>query len=185
MAPLILGLDPSLTAYGWAVLAVEASPRVVAVGCMRTKPDAKSRHVYQADLDGARVDELAAGLLEVLRTHHVAMVACEAPAGAQSAIAAKALGLAYGVTRAILVAQGRSVLTVQAHEAKRAVGGTMTATKAEVAAGVEALTRWRSSASSQPAREGEADAVAVALTALRSPACEVLRAFADEARGAT
>lgn len=175
MTPLVLGLDPSLTAYGWAVVALEKRPRVVAAGCVRTKPDTKSRHTYQADLDGARVDELATGLLEVLDAHEVALVASEAPAGSQHAQAAKALGLAYGLTRAILVARGRHVLTVQAHEVKKAIGGSKSASKGEVAAGVEQLTGWTSTAKAAPAREGEADAVAVALTALRTPAADALR----------
>lgn len=173
MSALVLGLDPSLTCYGWAVLSLDR--RVIAAGCLRTKPDTKSRHTYQADKDGVRLDALARGLLDVLRTHDVALIACEAPAGAQSATAAKALGQSYGVTRAILVALERHALTIQAHEVKRAIGGSDGATKEEVAAGVEQLTAWRSSASSQPAREGEADAAAVALTAMRSPACDALR----------
>lgn len=182
--PTILGLDPSLTAYGFALVTLEEQPRVLVAGCVRTKPDNASKHVYQADRDGARIDELARGLLDVL-ARKPSLVACEAPAGSQHANAAKALGMSYGLTRALLVAVDVSVITVQAHEVKVTIGGGKGASKDDVARGVTRITGWTSDAKNAPAREGEADAVGVALTAMRSPAADALRrAFGAEGAGA-
>lgn len=172
---IVLGLDPSLTAYGWAIVAIDEAPahvvldrpgpRVLFVGCIRTAPESKQRHVYQADRDSQRIIELGDGLLRAMALHpKIDRIVCEAPAGSQHALAAKALGQSLGVTLGILVSHGRTVRFVQAHEVKKAIGGSKGASKDEVAAGVKARTGWTSSASSAPAREGEADAVAVALT---------------------
>lgn len=178
-APLVLGLDGSLTAYGWGLVALEESPRVVAAGCIATKPDGKSRHRYQADADGERVDEIARGILaaidRALALTRSLVVVIEAPAGAQHAAAAKALGLAYGVSRTVCVARGLTPITVQAHEVKKEIGGSMGASKDEVASGVLRLVRWTSTASTKPAREAEHDAVGIALTGAKSPVADALR----------
>lgn len=182
-APVIVGLDGSLTAYGGGILTLEDVPRVVEATCIATKPDAKSTHQYQADRDGARVDEIAEGVLALLDralalTRSV-IVVIEAPAGAQHANAAKALGLAYGVSRTVCVARRLVPITVQAHEVKREVGGSMGASKDDVAAGVLRLTGWTSTAKTKPAREAEHDAIGIALTGAKSPAADALRrAFA-------
>lgn len=184
-APIVVGLDGSLTAYGWGLLSLEETPRVIDAGCVLTKPDTKSTHQYQADRDGARCDEIAEGILAVLdraisltRTSGVVVV-IEAPAGAQHANAAKALGLAYGISRAVCVARRLTPITVQAHEVKRTAGGSMGASKDDVAKGVLRVTGWTSPAKTKPAREAEHDAIGVALTGAQSPVAEALRrAFA-------
>jgi Holliday junction resolvasome RuvABC endonuclease subunit len=171
---LIFGIDGSLAAYGWGVInpgELLASPRV---GCIITKPDAKSAHQYAADKDGVRVDAIARALLDELKlaralADHRLLVAIEAPAGSQHANGAKALGLAYGISRTACMALGIVPITLQAHEVKRAVGGSDAATKADVADGVYRLTGWRSTGSSNAVREGESDALANALTAMRHP----------------
>jgi Holliday junction resolvasome RuvABC endonuclease subunit len=160
------------------VLALDEPPRVLRAGCITTKPDPRSTHTYQADKDGARVDTIAAELLEVLRTELLAggvvMVAIEAPAGSKSMGAVKALGLAYGIARTACCAHGLTPITVQAHEVKLVVGGSKGASKDDVAAGVLRLTEWKSVAGTAPAREGESDAVGVALTAMRHPIAAAL-----------
>jgi len=174
----IVGLDGSLTAFGWSivVLSPSAGLTVIEAGCVRTKPDPRSRHLYAADSDGARVDAIATVVLDVIARAPAALqgaggrlVAIEAPAGSQHASAAKALGLAYGISRTACVAHGLVPITVQAHEVRAAIGGGKTASKADVAAGVERMTGWVSTARTKPSREGESDAVAVALTASRHP----------------
>lgn len=181
-APLVLGLDGSLTAYGWglvALVALEEAPRVIEAGCVLTKPNGKSRHRYQADADGERVDEIARGILaaidRALALTRSLVVVIEAPAGAQHAASAKALGLAYGVSRTVCVARDLTPITVQAHEVKKEIGGSMGASKDDVAAGVLRLARWTSEASTKPAREAEHDAVGIALTGARSPVADALR----------
>jgi len=167
---IVLGLDPSLTAYGWAI--VDRSRDVVlSAGCIRTEKDARKSHMYAADQDALRVIMLAEGLEEaVLKARSFAgsidqspRIVCEAPAGAQHAASAKALGQSFGVTLGILVAAGLYPRLVQAHEVKLRLGGSRDASKAAVADGVQAMTSWRSEARTKPSREAEYDAAAVAL----------------------
>lgn len=180
MSALIVGFDPSLTAFGWCITTLEDAPRVLSVGCICTKPDGKSAHQYQADKDGARVDEIALALLGLRLLIHshgggAVLLAIEAPAGAQHANSAKALGLSYGIARTAALALGYQPITVQAHEVKLSVGGSRSASKDDVAAGVLRVTGWSSKAKTGPAREGESDAVGVALTAMRHPVASALR----------
>jgi Holliday junction resolvasome RuvABC endonuclease subunit len=170
---IVLGLDPSLTAYGWAIVDRDVKPpNVIAAGCIRTEKDGRKQHMYQADQDAQRIVLLAHGIGSALQqamklpqalTQPVRVV-CEAPAGAQHATAAKALGQSLGVTLGVLVTRGVGVRFVQAHEVKRSLGGAKDASKDAVAAGVLARAQWASTASTKPAREAEADAAAVALT---------------------
>lgn len=183
-APLVLGLDGSLTAYGWGLVALEEKLRPIAAGCIATKPDAKSSHQYQADKDGARVDDIATGVLAAidyaLSLSRSLVVVIEAPAGAQHANAAKALGLSYGISRTACIARGLTPITVQAHEVKREVGGSMGASKDDVAAGVLRILVWSSPAKTKPAREAEHDAMGIAITGAKSPTADALRrAFAS------
>jgi Holliday junction resolvasome RuvABC endonuclease subunit len=174
---ILLSIDGSLTATGFAV--VQLGPdahdeHVLDTSVVRTKPDQKSRHLYQADQDGERVDAIARELLDLLRRYQVQAVACEAPAGSQHAGAAKALALVYGAIRGVLVAQGISPIMVQAHHAKKAAAGTVGASKDEV---LHAMRARFSLALKGPKadREARADALAVACAALSEPSVQALR----------
>jgi len=176
---LVLGCDPSLTAYGWSI--VDRSvlpPKVLATGCIQTKKDAKKSHMYAADQDAQRVVMLARGLefavsmLDRLASEQApagrmtmpVRVVCEAPAGSRHAVSAKALGQSLGVTLGVLVARGYGCRFVQAGEVKLRMASSMGASKGNVAEGVARLTGWYSAAKTKPEREAESDATAVALT---------------------
>lgn len=185
----VLACDPSLTAFGWAVFRVGPRPEadaLVECGCVRTAPDAKARHVYQADEDGRRVDEIAERLAEVIGRWKVAMVVAEAPAGSQHANAAKALGLSAGVLRGVVVARGLRALTVQAHEARIAACGSKGASKADIERAMDnrfgCITGFGAGVGERaaaPVREAVADACAV--FAACSRILEPLRAAARAA----
>jgi Holliday junction resolvasome RuvABC endonuclease subunit len=167
---IVLGLDPSMTAYGWALVSRGERYVVLDAGHARTEKDAKKSHMYAADQDAQRITLLAHGLLTALNdayaaSHpHAFRIVCEAPAGSQHAVSAKALGQSLGVTLGVLASRGYGVRFVQAHEVKQRVGGAKDASKDAVALGVLARTGWRSAAPTKPGREAEHDAAAVALT---------------------
>jgi Holliday junction resolvasome RuvABC endonuclease subunit len=168
----ILALDPSLTATGLAVLRLsledgEWAWRVAHVECVRTEPDARSRHLYQADQDGQRVDKIATAILAAIDRHRPSLAATEAPAGSQHAISAKAFGLAYGCVRAACVSRRLPVLTVQAHEARIAATGTKSASKDNVGAAM-AMRFCFDIQGTKVAREAIGDALAVGAVAVQS-----------------
>lgn len=172
----LLAIDPSLTATGFAVLELGAeTERCVDVGFVKTAPDGKGRHVYAADQDGARIDEIAAELIRLLRIHGPDVVACEAPAGSQHAKSAKALGLAYGVCRGVLRTFGLTPLMVQAHHAKKAAAGSLSASKDEVQAAMRARFPEADITGTKPRQEAIADALAVACSVLEEPGLRATR----------
>lgn len=175
---LLMGVDPSLTATGIVLVDVGVgSEELLSWSVCRTRPDTRGRHMYQADQDGTRVDALADELRRMLSIGGpVDVVAVEAPAGAQHAAAAKALGLAYGCVRGVLRAFDRTPIMVQAHHAKAAATGSKAATKKEV---VDAMAiRWprseRWSTCGRIEREAVADALAVACAAMLEPTVQAM-----------
>jgi len=168
--PLLVGFDGSFTAFGWAIVTIEAHPKVRHAGCARTKPPTKSAHLYAADKDGPRVDSIAYTILAVLDealSYGVpVIVAIESPAGSQSSAGAKGLGLAYGISRTACAAKRLIPITVQAGEVRITIGKDKDASKADVAKGVFELTGWTSNETTGPAKEGASDAAGVALTAI-------------------
>jgi Holliday junction resolvasome RuvABC endonuclease subunit len=172
---IILSIDPSLTATGLGVVETAGDTELVrAVGFVATKPDTKSRHVYQADKDGARIDEIADVLLALLELHRPDVVACEAPAGSQHANSAKALALAYGTIRGVLRARDITPIMVQAHHAKHAATGDKAATKEAVITAMQARFAVQITGS-KARREAIADALSVACAAMNEPTVQAMR----------
>lgn len=171
----ILSIDGSLTATGLAVLDASRDAETVRdTAFVKTKPDTKSRHVYQADKDGARIDDIADTLLALLDLHCPDVVACEAPAGSQHANSAKALALAYGTIRGVLRARGITPIMVQAHHAKKAATGDAAATKEAVIVAMQARFGVQI-VGSKARREAIADALSVACAALDEPTVQAMR----------
>lgn len=167
----IIGLDPSVRAYGWALLRLDHMPHVLDAGCILTERDEDA--AYRFEDDGARIDAIAQTLLRVFaRAMQLGplCVAMEAPAGSQSATSAKMLGFAYAITRTLCIARNVRPIAIRAAEVKLAIAGDKDAEKLRVAEGVERVTGWTSSAKSPAEREAEADAVAVALAGARRAA---------------
>lgn len=179
---IVVGIDQSLVCTGLVALELRGDTwNVREATCIRTKPDTKASHLYKADQDGLRLDEVSAGLEAFLvRTPGPRLVAMEAPAGAQSATAAKALALAYATVRTTLRMMGIAPLVVQAHHAKKAATGSASATKEDVERAMRQAYTWPDAKRSKPEAEAIADALAVATAALNEPTA---RAFVDAHRG--
>jgi len=164
---IVIGLDPSLAAYGWAVLDVTAPrPRVLDAGCVITKKTADLRG-YVFEDDAERVERIARELFRVIDgavTRGSVQIVHEAPGGSKSSAAMKALSFAFSVTRIVCYARGIRPLGVTAGDVKRTLCGVADAEKDRVADAVAARTGWRSKATTQPEVEAESDAVAVAIT---------------------
>ena len=187
MKAIVVGFDGSLTAFGMGAVTMEEVPEVLRAQCTCTKPETKSKHTYSADKDGVRVDVIAEDVLAfldwALSFGVPVLVAIEAPAGSQHAVSAKALGLAYGIARTACAAKKLIPITIQAHEVKIDVGGSKAASKEDVANGVKRITGWVSTAKTLPAKEGEADALGVAITALSHPVVAMLNRQIEASKG--
>ena len=62
----ILTCDPSLTAWGWAVVNTDDS--VVASGCIKTAPSPKKQRIRAGDDFARRIKELDTILLSIMTT---------------------------------------------------------------------------------------------------------------------
>lgn len=172
---IILGLDPSLRAYGWAIVDRPdvGKSQVLKCGCICTEKDAHKKHVYAADQMQERIERLADGLTHaLLATEQLAgggfaRVVAEAPSGSQNSSAAAALGHVAGMTIGVLHSKEHHLVRVQPHEVKLAVGGAKGASKDAVAAAVRLrCNSFAHQLEGCTAAEREAiyDAIAVALT---------------------
>jgi superfamily II DNA or RNA helicase/Holliday junction resolvasome RuvABC endonuclease subunit len=135
----VVGLDPSFTHF--ALVAVDlATWWPVAVTTLVTAPSDRKLGLRKADDDGRRLEILATGIRDFLKTYPPALLCCETPSsGAQSAAALKGLAYAKAILVAAHVYHEVPTIWLLPGEIKERVGGGLTATKAHVADGVRAV----------------------------------------------
>jgi Holliday junction resolvasome RuvABC endonuclease subunit len=130
----ILGIDPSLTATGWSVIAVNTDTRqierVIAVGLIETAPT-KIKSVRKSSDALERSRKIRSEILAVIAQHNIKLAASEVPSGAQSASACYAFGIVVGLLAALPV----PLIEVTPTEVKLATCGNKIADK-------EDIVRW-------------------------------------------
>ncbi len=127
----VLGLDPGLRATGWGV--IEAAPgrlRHLACGVVRSPADAPLAR---------RLDALFEGLLAVIARHRPDRAAVEETVVNVNAASSLKLGQARGVVLLAAARAGLEVAEYASRTVKRAVTGTGSAGKEQVAAMVRVL----------------------------------------------
>ena len=82
----ILTNDPSITAWGWAV--VNAKGRVLETGCIKTAPEQKKRRIRKSDDTTRRASAIIQKLLSLIKKYNVEYLLSERPHGSQNASAA-------------------------------------------------------------------------------------------------
>lgn len=157
---MILGIDGSLTATGYAMWSGALLTQLHAEGCVRTKPNKRAR---RTDDDGRRIDEIARALAPNIE--RADLVAIEALGGVGRAGTAKALALVYGCTRTLCWVHGKPVVMIGQAAAKKAAGSPRS--KAAMVAWAEA---WGGPivARSKVEREAIADARALVHAAMQT-----------------
>jgi crossover junction endodeoxyribonuclease RuvC len=130
-----MGLDPSIAAFGFAVLHHDlgaARPVVLEMGAWITKPDKKAKKLEdRAD----RVGLIGARLVELIEHWKPAEAYVEGLAlgMATSRLTAQTLGRVRGLAEGICIAAGIPILEVSAQAVKQAVTGRRDASKELVA----------------------------------------------------
>lgn len=140
--PAILACDPSLTAWGWAVLRGNC---VVETGCIKTEPLAKKRKIREGDDRARRTKEIIYSLGKTVDNHGVEFIVSELPHGSQNAKAAIMLGMVVGILETLVYYCDIPLEWYSEDDAKKAVVGRKSASKAEIIAGVDQLyeVNWR------------------------------------------
>ena len=133
-----IGVDQSITACG---IAVVRGVEVLHSSCTLTLPEDT---LSKAEDDGRRADAIVRDFVAAYRlAQHEGrailyklqediVIAIEAPAGSQSAVSAKCMGLAYGAIRGACYALGVAPSVVTARDAKAALTGSPFTAKVRV-----------------------------------------------------
>ena len=138
MTTTILTNDPSLTAWGYAVLTVGNGIVLVdEVSCIKTSPDYKKLRIRKGDDRVRRAEELTRQLKEVCIRYDVDWILSELPHGSQSAVAAVMIGLTTGIVVGLSEGLGISVEWFSDTDAKKAVLQRRSVSKAEM---IQAIT---------------------------------------------
>ncbi|MBN2570515.1 MAG: crossover junction endodeoxyribonuclease RuvC [Ignavibacteriales bacterium] len=134
--PRILACDPSLTAWGWAVLEEHL---VVATGVITTKPNAKKRRIREGDDRVRRTQELLRELDSIIRRYQVTYIVAELPHGSQNARAAIMMGIVTGALEGFNVLRNIPLEWYSENDAKKALLGHISASKKEVIDSIDSL----------------------------------------------
>jgi len=127
---IILTNDPSITAWGYAVLDTQGI--VLTAGCIKTEPFYNKRRIRKGDDTVRRVSEINQRLLRVIRHYKVTYILTELPHGSQNASAAVMIGIVTGVVQTLSDALELGVEWYSEMDAKKCLLGKNSATKREV-----------------------------------------------------
>ena len=138
----ILTNDPSMTAWGWAV--VTHAGKVLETGCIKTKTEGKKRRIRKSDETTQRASEIIMELLRVIRQYNIRLILSESPHGSQNASAAVMIGMVAGIVQAIADTLEIGVEWFSEQDSKKCLLGKNSATKQETIDAIHAkYNGWR------------------------------------------
>ena len=154
----ILTNDPSMTAWGWAVL--DWKGNVLKVGCIKTEPAQKKLRIRKGDRTVQRISEINQVLLPIIKEYKVVYILSELPHGSQSASAAVMIGVVAGMIQTISDVLCIGIEWFSEQDAKKCLFNQKTVSKEQMITRINTLykvpwtnTKWRD--------EGIADALAI------------------------
>lgn len=160
----ILTNDPSMTAWGWAVL--DWSGNILATGCIKTEPSQKKLRIRKGDSTVRRISEINQALLQVIKEYNVEYILSELPHGSQNASAAVMIGVVAGIVQTFSDTLGIGIEWYSENDAKKCLFNRKSITKQEMINRIEALynvpwtgVKYRD--------EAVADALAIHYTAMQ------------------
>jgi Holliday junction resolvasome RuvABC endonuclease subunit len=131
----ILTNDPSITAWGWAVI---RNGYILDSGCIKTAPENKKRRIRKSDDTSRRASEIVQIILKLIKHHEVDYILTEAPHGSQNANAAMMIGLVCGINVTIAECLEIGIEFYSEADSKKCALGKISATKGEM---VEAMMK--------------------------------------------
>jgi Holliday junction resolvasome RuvABC endonuclease subunit len=162
--PCILTLDPSLKAWGWAVVDLEGE--VLDYGCIETKPDDKKSRIRKGDQLIRRTTELAHVLwTEIIQRYDIWLILSELPHGAQSYNGAIIIGLTAGMNVMMSYASSIAIEWYSENDVKKFLFNRKGVSKEEMKEKIYSMMDVKS-LGSKVRDYGVADALAVYQTAL-------------------
>jgi Holliday junction resolvasome RuvABC endonuclease subunit len=129
----VLTNDPSITAWGWAVVEFKnAIPSVLDSGCIKTSSEATKRRIRKSDDRVRRFEIISRELQNIHKEYNLAWVLSELPHGSQSASAAVMIGATAGILTAFGVCNELPIEWFSEGDAKKHLLGKRNAAKLEI-----------------------------------------------------
>jgi Holliday junction resolvasome RuvABC endonuclease subunit len=132
----VLCLDPSITAFGWAVM---RQNELIDSGCIKTEPSKAVLHIRKGDDRCRRINDICYVLNKKIKEHSICYVVSEQPHGSQSASAAIMIGITLGLIVAICNTIEIGVEWYSEGESKKNLLGKASATKLETLLAIDKL----------------------------------------------
>lgn len=154
----VLTNDPSITAWGWAV--IDSQSNVIKVGCIKTGSENKVRRIRKGDDTIRRISEINQILFRLIKQYNVVLILSELPHGSQSASAAVMMGVVAGIMQTFSDSLQIPIEWYSEGDAKKAVLGKLNGEKKEMIAAIDLLydVPWPGS---KYANEAVADSMAI------------------------
>lgn len=158
----ILALDPSFTAFGWAVIHIENKQiSVIDSGAIKTEPTGKKHRVRKSDDLTRRIKEIAETLDGLVREHSPVLIVTEDPHGSQSHSGAVMVGGVKGIIQTLGTCYQLSIEWFSEQEAKKSLLNKRTATKKEIVSAISKIYGENWHTDTMYKDEAIADALAV------------------------
>ena len=161
----ILTNDPSITAWGWAVL--NSKGKVMESGCIRTSPEHKVKRIRKGDDTVRRISEINQALKPIIREYDITYILSELPHGSQNASAATMIGITTAIVQTIGDCFDVAVEWYSEQDCKKTVLGKRAATKQETIDRIKSLYPSHTFSGIKFRDEAVADALAVHYTAMQ------------------
>ena len=126
----ILTNDPSMTAWGWAVVSPDGI--VYATGGIKTEPSTKKLNIRKGDARVRRVKELNYKLLSLIKDYDIDFILSELPHGSQNASAAVMIGMVAGIMQTLSDCFDLGIEWFSEGDCKKAISGKRSLTKGEM-----------------------------------------------------
>ena len=172
--------DPSLTAWGWALVNPKKNHMLVDKGVIKTEPEAKKRKIRMGDDRVRRVNEIVTALDEIFKQNWIIHMVSELPHGSQSSSAAIMQGIVIGLLQTFCRSRGIGVEWFMEGDAKKAMGLSKGASKRDMIKAVCDKFGTHHIQGVKYKDEAVSDALAIYYTALKeSPTVMMLRSNDD------
>lgn len=135
--PVILTNDPSITAWGWAI--VTPNNVILEAGCIKTAPEHKKKRIRKGDDTVRRVHEVNKVLISLVDRYNVRLILSELPHGSQNASAAVMIGIVTGIVQMLADCYDTPIEWYSEGDSKVATLGKRAATKKEMIVAIDKL----------------------------------------------
>jgi crossover junction endodeoxyribonuclease RuvC len=173
---IVLGIDGGFASMGLAAVHIRGDRETLTQAwVVRTELSSRKLGVRSGDDSCRRARELAAAVELAIQTHSPAAIAIESPSWPRSAGVAAKMGIAFGIVFALAEKHRLPLVMASPQEVKKALCGSKTATKDEIILAVESRFPDIVWPKQKTLWEHAADACAVVVACLDSPALQMAR----------